>query len=362
MKGSSTPTRKGSLHRDIKPTNVLVSIQDDKPVPKIIDFGLAKAVSQRLTEKTLHTERGQIVGTPEYMSPEQAEMTNLDIDTRTDVYSMGVMLYELLVGARPLQEITHRQVGFYEMTRRIREVDPPRPSARLSSLGDASTVAAQNRRVELPVLERQLKGDLDWVTMKALEKDRTRRYGSVIELAADVRRYLSNQPVDARPPNFAYKTRKFVRRHRVMMAAASLVLIALLIGLAGTAAGFIRARHERDAAERARSQAEAVTGFLSRMLAAADPADLGKDVTVHQVLDHAESALTEDFADQPLVEARLRTTIGETYVALGLYGEAEPHLLRAVEIQTGLRPERAASQAEGDSRRGDAVPKPGSSR
>jgi serine/threonine protein kinase/tetratricopeptide (TPR) repeat protein len=331
--------QKGILHRDIKPSNVLVSIQDDKPIPKIIDFGLAKAISQRLTEKTIYTELGQLVGTPEYMSPEQAEMTNLDIDTRTDVYSLGVMLYELLVGARPFEEKSLRQAGFYEITRRIREDDPPKPSARLSGLGDTSTLAAAKRRVELPVLERQLRGDLDWVTMKALEKDRIRRYGSAADLATDVRRYLSNEPVQARPPSLTYTVGKFVRRNRVVVAAACLVLIAVLVGLAAAAAGFIRARHERDLAEKARNESEAVTDFLAGMLAAADPSELGKDVTVRQVLDQASSSLGEEFSEQPLIEARLRGTMGETYEALGLYGEAEPHLRRALEIQTELQPE-----------------------
>jgi serine/threonine protein kinase/tetratricopeptide (TPR) repeat protein len=331
--------QKGVLHRDIKPSNVLVSIQDDKAVPKIIDFGLAKAISQRLTEKTIYTELGQLVGTPEYMSPEQAKMTNLDVDTRTDVYSLGVMLYELLVGARPFEEQASRHAGFYEITRRIREDDPPRPSARLSSLRDTSTATAAKRRLDLPALEKQLRGDLDWVTMKALEKDRVRRYGSAQELARDVQRYLGNEPVQARPPSLAYTMGKFVRRNRVVVAAACLVLTALLVGLAAAAAGFLRARHERDLAEKARNESEAVTDFLAGMLAAADPSELGKDVTVRQVLDQAASSLGERFAGQPLIEARLRGTIGETYEALGLYGEAEPHLRRALEIQSELQPE-----------------------
>jgi serine/threonine protein kinase len=181
--------QKGVIHRDIKPSNVLVRIQGDKAVPKIIDFGVAKATSQRLTEKTLFTEQGVLVGTPEYMSPEQADLTAQDIDTRTDVYSVGVLLYQLLAGALPFESKELRQAGFEEIRRKIREDDPPKPSTRLSTLEDqTSKAAAKSRRTDLSSLKRQLRGDLDWITMKALEKDRTRRYGSPNELAADIGR------------------------------------------------------------------------------------------------------------------------------------------------------------------------------
>ncbi len=202
---------KGIIHRDIKPSNVLVTIRGDKSLPKIIDFGVAKATSQRLAEKTIFTELGQLIGTPEYMSPEQAEMTGMDIDTRTDVYSLGVLLYELLVGAQPFDPKELRRAGFNEIIRKIREDDPPTPSTRLESLGEASTTAAKNRRVELPNLMRQLRGDLDWITLKAMEKDRTRRYSTPNDLAADLARHLKHEPVIARPASTAYRMGKFVK-------------------------------------------------------------------------------------------------------------------------------------------------------
>ena len=191
--------QRGVIHRDLKPSNVLVTVEDKRPVPKIIDFGVAKATSQRLTEKTLFTDFGQLVGTPAYMSPEQAEMTPLDVDTRSDVYSLGVLLYELLVGALPFDYKDLRRAGFDEMRRRIREEAPSKPSTKLSSLGDGSTTVAHSRCTDLRSLQRQLRGDLDWITLKALEKDRIRRYDSASELAADIERHLQDKPVEAGP-------------------------------------------------------------------------------------------------------------------------------------------------------------------
>jgi len=222
--------QKGIIHRDIKPSNILVAFEDGRPIPKIIDFGVAKATSQRLTERTLFTELGQWIGTPEYMSPEQAELTGLDVDTRSDVYSLGVVLYELLAGAQHFDSKELRTAGFDEMRRRIREEEPPKPSTRVSSLGDASLTAAERRRTDIHGLARTLRGDLDWIVMKALEKDRSRRYGSPSELAADVRRYLRNEPVEASPPSTIYRIHKFVGRHRVGVAAGLLVFAALVAG------------------------------------------------------------------------------------------------------------------------------------
>src|SRR5512136_3178105 len=221
--------QKAIIHRDLKPSNILVTIQDGVPVPKIIDFGVAKATARSLTERTMYTELGVLIGTPEYMSPEQAEMSGQNVDTRTDVYSLGAILYELLVGALPFDPKDLRRAGFDEIRRRIREEDPPKPSTKLSTMGDASTAQAHNRRTERPALIRQIRGDLDWITMKALEKDRTRRYGSPSDMAADIERYLHHQPIIARPPSTAYKVQKFVRRHRVGVGVAA-TLAVLLVG------------------------------------------------------------------------------------------------------------------------------------
>lgn len=222
--------QKGIIHRDIKPSNVLVSTQDGRPIPKVIDFGVAKATDHRLTEKTLFTEAGQFVGTPEYMSPEQAGLGEPDIDTRTDVYSLGVLLYELLVGALPYGPTYLRSRDIAEIQRVIREEEPPRPSTRLAGLGPDSGRCARQRRTAPHALRRQLRGDLDWITMKALEKDRTRRYSSAADLAADIGRHLKHEPVGAGPPNKVYQVRKFVRRNRGLVAGAAAVFALLVVG------------------------------------------------------------------------------------------------------------------------------------
>jgi non-specific serine/threonine protein kinase/serine/threonine-protein kinase len=207
--------QKGIIHRDLKPSNVLVTIQDDRPVPKIIDFGVAKATARQLTERSLFTELGILIGTPEYMSPEQAEMGVLDIDTRTDIYALGVLLYELLTGVLPFDSRELRQAGLSEIQRIIREKDPSRPSTRISRDGPGSTEAAKNRHTEPRRLVSELRGDLDWITMRALEKDRTRRYQTANALAMDVRRHLNDEPAAAGPPSASYRAIKFMRRHRV---------------------------------------------------------------------------------------------------------------------------------------------------
>ncbi|MCB9855552.1 MAG: serine/threonine protein kinase [Phycisphaerales bacterium] len=237
--------QKGIIHRDLKPSNILVTRIDDKPAPKVIDFGIAKATQQRLTEQTMFTEFGQFIGTPAYMSPEQADPIGDDIDTRSDIYSLGVILYQLLTGVTPFDIKTMRAAALNEIKRIIREVDPPRPSTRLSSLGEEVNTVARQRAIEPRRLGHLLRGDLDWIIMKALEKDRTRRYETASGLAADVERYLHHEPVTATPPSHIYRLRKFANRNRGVVTAGALVAFALVIGVIGTTYGMIAARRER---------------------------------------------------------------------------------------------------------------------
>jgi serine/threonine protein kinase/tetratricopeptide (TPR) repeat protein len=319
--------QKGVIHRDIKPSNILVTIQNDQAVPKIIDFGVAKATSQRLTEHSVFTQLGQWIGTPEYMSPEQADLTGLDVDTRTDVYSLGVVLYELLVGAQPFDSSALREAGFDEMRRRIREVEPQRPSTRVTSLGPTSKVAAERRRTDLSGLVRQLRGDLDWITMKALEKDRTRRYPSPAELAADVGRHLRNEPVQASPPSTVYRLRKFVRRHRLGVAAGVAVVLALVGGIVGTSIGLVRARHE---AETARQVMRLLRGMFWTM---GPGTPVANAASVHDLLKYGAERVDSDLEDKPLVEAELKSILGDVHLALGEYDDAEELLERALELR-----------------------------
>ena len=411
--------QKGIIHRDIKPSNVLVMEIDGKPVVKVIDFGIAKATQQRLSEETYFTATGNIVGTPAYMSPEQAGAapggTVADIDTRTDVYSLGVLLYELLVGALPFDPALMRQAAFSEIQRIIREVDPPKPSTRLLALRAAPRASARanvpdsteprsnqspvavQARARVPVatetqspanriadstttevlpshgeiarakargsdlgtiaalrntppttLLKQLRGDLDWIVMKCLEKDRTRRYETVNALVLEINGYLNHEPVLAGPPSATYRLRKFVRRNRAALVAVSFVLV-------GTTSGMFWALWERGRAleakqreqsekelaqsarvdaEQARDEAQAVTLFLNEILGAADPGREGKDVTVREVLDHAVDLVPKRFADKPLIEAALRQTIGWTYHQLGLLPAAEFQAAKGAEIFT----------------------------
>jgi WD40 repeat protein/serine/threonine protein kinase/tetratricopeptide (TPR) repeat protein len=247
--------QKGIIHRDIKPSNVLVALYDDRPVPKVIDFGVAKAAGQSLTDKTLMTGFGALVGTPEYMSPEQASLNNLDIDTRSDVYSLGVLLYELLTGTTPVDRQSLGKAALLEILRIVREVEAARPSAKLSTIDTLPSVAA-NRGTEPARLSKLMKGELDWLVMKALEKDRTRRYETANALSRDIQRYLADEVVEARPPSAAYRLRKFVRRHKGQVIAASLVLLALVGGIVGTTLGLFEARRQTAEKEEAR-QAEA---------------------------------------------------------------------------------------------------------
>ncbi len=315
--------QKAIIHRDLKPSNILVAIQDGKPVPKIIDFGVAKATAQSLTEKTMFTELGMMIGTPEYMSPEQAEMTGQNVDTRTDVYSLGAILYELLVGALPFDPKELRKAGFEEIRRRIREEDPPKPSTKLSTMGKVSVIQAQNRRTERPALIRQIRGDLDWITMKALEKDRTRRYGSPSDLAADIDRYLHHQPIVARPPSTFYKAKKFVRRHRVGVGVASALVILLVAFSVTTALQARRIARERDRANKEAETSNQVSDFLVNLFEVSDPGKArGKTITAREILDRGAEKIDKELAGQPLTQARLQATIGRVYDQLGLYEES----------------------------------------
>ena len=331
--------QKGVIHRDLKPSNVLVTLQDDRPVPKIIDFGVAKATTQPLTDRTLHTELGTFIGTPEYMSPEQAEMSGLDVDTRTDVYSLGAILYELLTGVMPFDSATLRGKGLDDLRRMIREVDPPKPSTRVTA---AAPIAPQQPATPIgPArLAGELKGDLDWITMKALEKDRTRRYGSASDLAADLRRHLENQPVLAGPPSTMYRVGKFVRRNRGGVAAA-VVLLVLLTGFGVTMAiQAQRLKTERDRASREQAAAEAVSDFLrydvlaqaSALGQAAPDVKPDPDMKVRTALDRAAARIEGRFTAQPLVEVKIRQTIGQTYAELQLLDQARQQLTRALDL------------------------------
>ncbi|HEX2973458.1 MAG TPA: protein kinase, partial [Tepidisphaeraceae bacterium] len=243
--------QKGIIHRDIKPSNVLVTMNDGVPVPKVIDFGIAKAMHQHLTDKTLVTEYRQLIGTPAYMSPEQAEMNGLDIDTRTDIYSLGVLLYELLTSTTPFDPKQLHGATQDQIQRLIRETEPPRPSTRLHTLTQTVSTIAAHRRTDPRHLCTMLRGELDWIVMKAIEKDRTRRYETAGALAADVQQYLLGEAVLARPPSTFYRIGKFTRRHKVGLSAAVLVLLALILGIIGTSIGMVRAQHARRQAQQA---------------------------------------------------------------------------------------------------------------
>ncbi|MFQ6052123.1 MAG: tetratricopeptide repeat protein [Candidatus Hydrothermarchaeota archaeon] len=325
--------QKGLIHRDLKPSNVLVTVQDNKPIPKIIDFGIAKAIDHRLTQQTLYTEQGQLIGTPEYMSPEQAEMSGLDVDTRTDIYSLGVMLYELLVGVLPFDPKTLRSAGFGEIQRIIRETYPPKASTRLSSLGDTQSVIAEHRRTDPTSLHRQLKGDLDWILMKAMEKDRTRRYETANAMALDIQRHISNEPVLARPPSTMYQLQKLVARHKTIFAFVGLLFV-LLLGFAITmTVQSARIATERDRADREATKAMAINTFLMETLGSANPIEgSSRDITVVEALKTATEKIAESFVEQPEVEAEVRHTIGITYLRLGHYEDAEKLLRSALEI------------------------------
>jgi len=376
--------QKGIIHRDIKPGNILVTVQDGAPFARVIDFGIAKATGSKLTEKTLFTEHRQLIGTPEYMSPEQAH-GGLDIDTRTDVYSLGVLLYELLTGSTPFQGTDLRSAAYAEVQRIIREVDPPRPSTRLSKETASIASIASHRGTHPARLGTLVRGELDWIVMKALEKDRRRRYETANGLAADVQRYLSGEPVSAAPPSSAYRLAKLLRRHRGAVVAAGLIVAALVLGIVGFAWQAREAGRERDRAVAAESLATAraeeltkVTEFQAKMLSGVSAPAAGEKLmqsirtrfaaallkggvaeeehparteafsrdlgwvnatdTAAELIDltilrPAADAAGAEFKDQPLVQARLKATLAESYRTLGLFRQALPLQEAAMEIR-----------------------------
>ena len=326
--------QKGVIHRDLKPTNILVIVQEDKPIPKIIDFGIAKATGHRLAQRTLFTEQGQLIGTPEYMSPEQAEMSALDVDTRTDIYSLGVMLYELLAGVLPFDSRMLRSAAFGEIQRIIRESEPAKASTRLSTLTETKGTIAQKRKTDPDSLLRQLRGDLDWITMKAMAKDRTRRYASASELAADIERHLRHEPVVASPPSALYRVKKYVKRHKIGVAAAAVVMVAILAGITGTTMGLLRAVKAEKRAVAEAETAVQVSGFLVDLFKVSDPSEAkGNSITAREILDRGAQKMEKELSGQPLIQARLMDTMGQVYQSLGLFNQALPLLKSALETR-----------------------------
>ena len=325
--------QKGIIHRDIKPSNVLIAEQEGKATPKVIDFGLAKALGHQLSDATMMTNYDTVVGTFQYMSPEQAELGRHDIDTRSDVYSLGAVLYELLAGTTPLEHGSLAKASYVEILRQIRETEPAPPSARTRHFVVSAESAAQ-RSTDPAQLPKLLNGELDWITMKALEKDRTRRYETVNSLANDLKRYLDGEPVEAAPPSTVYRLGKFVRKHRTWLATAATFTALLVTGVVVSSLMAVRA-------SRAEQEARAVNDFLQNDLLAQASANKqarpdnkpDPDLKVRTALDRAAAGIEGKFALQPLVEASVRQTIGDTYQDLGLYPEAQRQVERALDLR-----------------------------
>jgi serine/threonine protein kinase len=315
--------QKGIIHRDVKPSNVLVTMYDDKPVPKVIDFGVAKALEQRLTERTLFTQFGALVGTFEYMSPEQAEMNAFGVDTRSDIYSLGVLLYELLTGTTPLENTRLREAALDETVRMIREEEAPRPSLRLSSSDNLAKIAAA-RNTDPARLSRLVRGEIDWIAMKCLEKDRSRRYDTASALAMDVERYLNNEAVEACPPSPAYRLRKFVRRHQRAVLAAATVVFLLIAGIVGTTWGLVNAVEARhDEAEQRRIAEAKEAEALADKAAALAAADRERQATQREF---EQRRVAESL--QRVAQANERKALAESQVAEAVRNFLQSDLLR----------------------------------
>lgn len=318
--------QKGIIHRDLKPSNILVTLHDGVPVPKIIDFGIAKATGFRLTNKTLFTAFAQMIGTPAYMSPEQAELSGIDIDTRSDIYSLGVLLYELLTGRPPFETEDLLRAGLDEMRRIIRETEPAKPSTRLGALGKAElSSTAEARRSEPPKLMSLIRGDLDWIVMKCLEKDRNRRYETANGLAIDIQRYLSQEPVSAAAPSKWYRYCKFARRNRVSLTAAAALALVLVAATTVSLWQAVQATRAKALAQTEATKNERVTAFLQEVFESVKPSvALGRDTTLlREILDRAVARLGTELRDQPEIATELRRLLAVVYSDLGAYRKAE---------------------------------------
>jgi eukaryotic-like serine/threonine-protein kinase len=319
--------QKALIHRDLKPANILVVEVDGKPVPRIIDFGLAKSVAPFLSGEPFHTVVGGFAGTPGYMSPEQADPNVRDVDTRTDVYSLGVILYELLTGYLPFDVAQWKKLRLDEVLKHIREEDPPRPSAKVHNERDTSTGKAQARGTEPGQLESLLKGDLDWIALKALDRDRGRRYGTPSELTADIHRYLGNEPILARPASAGYRLRKYVRRHRIAVIV-TVAFALLLIGFAALQTVQLRRiTRERDRANR-------IADFMTDMFKVSNPSEArGNTITAREILDKSSSEIDTGLSHDPELKAQMMNFMGRIYWHLGLFAQSKELLSKALDIR-----------------------------
>jgi len=387
--------QKGIIHRDLKPSNIMVTLHGRRPAPRIIDFGIAKATSTELTQRTVFTESNQLIGTPEYMAPEQAASSGIDIDTRADVYSLGVLLYELLTGTKPFDSRELLEKGYLEMMRVIREEEPAIPSARVTTKAEELSLAARQRHSTPKTLSRLIRGDLDWIVMKTLEKDRNRRYATASEIADDIEHHLLDEPVKAGPPSRGYRLRKYFRRHRVGTIAGGIVACAILAGLGAATWGFLEARGQRDLAkaaervanaqrhaattalkaaedekirankerklalaEEARAKAEeekakvealranTVMDLFTGMLEHVNPELTGrKDYMMSEALDNFERYLGDRLAEQPDVDATIQSVLGKIYADLGRFVSAKKHFQRALVLAQRLHGEGSTEEA-----------------